>query len=222
MKKLIIWDFDGVIADTEKLWVASRMKLLNSYYNLNWDFDTTNKHIGGRSDKDKKQVFDNLGIKTDQSFWDEAMKLDMQKMAQGFALTPDIEDIFKIKDFEQCIATGGTLKKTEMKIKTVGIQNYFPLEKVFTSDLVTKGKPEPDLFLLAAQTMGYNPENCFVIEDSIAGITAAQKAKMNVIAFVKYNSEDYIKEIEKLGIKHIFYNMKDIKRFLLSSKKTPW
>ena len=186
MKKLIIWDFDGVIADTEKLWVASRMKLLNSYYNLNWDFDTTNKHIG-----------------------------DMQKMAQGFALTPDIEDIFKIKDFEQCIATGGTLKKTEMKIKTVGIQNYFPLEKVFTSDLVTKGKPEPDLFLLAAQTMGYNPENCFVIEDSIAGITAAQKAKMNVIAFVKYNSEDYIKEIEKLGIKHIFYNMKDVKNFLL-------
>ena len=217
MKKLIIWDFDGVIADTEKLWVASRMELLNLYYNLNWDFDTTNKHIGGRSDKDKKQVFDNLGIKTDQAFWDEAMKLDMQKMAQGFALTPDIEDIFKIKDFEQCIATGGTLKKTEMKIKTVGIQNYFPLEKVFTSDLVTKGKPEPDLFLLAAQNMGYTPENCFVIEDSIAGITAAQKAKMIVVAFVKYNSEEYIKEIKNLGIQHMFDNMRDVKKFLLES-----
>lgn len=215
MKKLIIWDFDGVIADTEKLWVASRMELLNLYYNLNWDFDTTNKHIGGRSDKDKKQVFDNLGIKTDQSFWDEAMKLDMQKMAQGFALTPDIEDIFKIKDFEQCIATGGTLKKTEMKIKTVGIQNYFPLEKVFTSDLVTKGKPEPDLFLLAAHTMGYEPENCVVVEDSLAGLTAAKKAKMNMIAFVKYNSANYIEEIKKLNIENIFDNMKDVKNFLL-------
>lgn len=215
MKKLIIWDFDGVIADTEKLWVASRMELLNLYYNLNWDFDTTNKHIGGRSDKDKKQVFDNLGIKTDQSFWDEAMKLDMQKMAQGFALTPDIEDIFKIKDFEQCIATGGTSKKTDLKIKTVGIQNYFPPQKVFTADLVKYGKPEPDLFLLAAHTMGYEPENCIVVEDSLAGLTAAKKAKMNMIAFVKYNSANYIEEIKKLNIENIFDNMKDVKNFLL-------
>ena len=47
MKKLIIWDFDGVISDTENLWIKTRMDLLNKYLNLGWDFDTTYKHLGG-------------------------------------------------------------------------------------------------------------------------------------------------------------------------------
>ena len=64
--------------------------------------------------------------------------------------------------------------------------------------------------------MGYEPENCIVVEDSLAGLTAAKKAKMNMIAFVKYNSEEYIKEIKKLGIHHIFDNMRDVKKFILS------
>ena len=216
MKKLIIWDFDGVIADTEKLWLDSRMEILNKEYNTNWSFETANKNIGGMSDKDKQRVLNNLGIHVTSDFWEKAIKLDMQKMKKGFALTDGIENLFKLKEFDQCIATGGTIAKTELKIKNVGIEKYFPKEKVFTADLVEYGKPEPDLFLLAAETMGYMPQNCIVIEDSIAGLTAAKKAKMETIAFVKYSSETYIKEIQKMGITHIFDNMNDVKNFVLS------
>ena len=216
MKKLIIWDFDGVIADTEKLWIISRMELLNKEYNTNWNFETANKNIGGMSDKDKQRVLNNLGINVSNDFWDKAFNLDMQKMKEGFALTEGIEDIFKIKDFEQCIATGGTFAKTKLKIQNVGIEKYFPPEKVFTADLVEYGKPEPDLFLLAADTLGYRPQDCIVVEDSIAGLTAAKKAKMNIIAFVKYDSTAYIEEIKKLNIENIFDNMSDVKKFILS------
>ena len=181
MKKLIIWDFDGVIADTEKLWVSSRMELLNRDFNLGWSFETTNKHIGGRSEKDKKRILQNLGIEVKDSFWDEAMKLDLQKLQQGIALTPGIEDIFLMGSFDQCIATGGTMSKTKEKIKQVGIEKYFPAEKVFTADLVEYGKPEPDLFLLAAHTMDYKPEDCIVIEDSLAGLQAGRAGGMTVI-----------------------------------------
>ena len=48
--------------------------------------------------------------------------------------------------------------------------------------MVEHGKPEPDLFLLAARKMGAEPENCVVIEDSLAGMKAGLKANMNVIA----------------------------------------
>ena len=41
-KKLIIWDFDGVMADTEKLWLENRRQMINEKFGLNWDFDTTN------------------------------------------------------------------------------------------------------------------------------------------------------------------------------------
>lgn len=218
MKKLIIWDFDGVISDTERLWITSRMDLLNRDLNLNWDFDTAAKHIGGLSDKDKEQVLKKLGICVGSEFWSEAMAKDMEKMSLGLYPTPNIEDIFKMTDFDQCIATGGIAGKTAEKIKQTGIEKYFPPEKVFTADLVKYGKPEPDLFLLAAETMGYTPENSIVIEDSVAGLTAAKRAKMNYAAFVKYHRPAYIDEIKKLGVKNIFDDMKQVKEFLLKYK----
>ena len=217
-QKLIIWDFDGVIADTEKLWIQNRLQMLNDKFNLNWDFATAYKTIGGMSDKTKKEVLESMGISTDTAFWQDAMTQDILTMKKGFALTNGIEDIFKMNQFEQCIATGGVFGKTEKKIEMVGIKNYFPPEKVFTADLVTYGKPEPDLFLLAAKTMGYEPENCVVIEDSLAGMQAGIKAKMSVVAFMQYNlsySEYFLSQIKNLGITNIFYSMKEVKNFLL-------
>lgn len=217
-QKLIIWDFDGVIADTEKLWVQNRMEMLNEKFGLNWNFETAYKIIGGMSDKTKRETLETLGISTDDDFWQEAMRQDMLTMQKGFALTPGIEDIFKLEFFEQCIATGGVFKKTEKKIEMVGIGKYFPPEKVFTADLVEYGKPEPDLFLLAADTMGYKPENCIVIEDSLAGMYAGLRAKMTTIAFTGYEanaSEHYLQKIKEAGIKYIFSSMIEIKKFLL-------
>ena len=121
-------------------------------------------------------------------------------------------------DFEQCNNPGGIASKTAEKIKQTGIEKYFPPEKVFTADLVQYGKPEPDLFLLAAETMGYTPDNCIVIEDSVAGLTAAKRAQMNYAAFVKYNRPAYIDEIKKLGIANIFDNMNDVKHFIKNLK----
>lgn len=215
MKKLIIWDFDGVIADTEKLWVQSRMELLSKVCGVDWDFNTALKHIGGMSDKDKNIVLKKLGICVDDKFWVDAIKLDKEKIKKGFALTEYIENIFNNKDFDQCIATGGTFEKTKIKMKKVNIEKYFPDEKVFTSDMVQKGKPEPDIFLLAAEKMGYNPENCIVVEDSVVGLTAAIRANMTSIAFIKYSKDYYLDDIKRLGIKNIFEDMRDVEKFIL-------
>lgn len=216
--KLIVWDFDGVIADTEKLWLQNRQMMLNETFGLNWDFETTNQHIGGMSDKTKKTVLAEKGIETDDSFWQEALKVDLEIMAKGFALTSGIEEIFKLEEFSQCIATGGIRSKTEIKIETVGIEKYFPMSKVFTADMVDYGKPAPDLFLLAAKTMGFEPKDCVVIEDSLAGMTAGLRAGMTVMAFTEYemnNNPKYHQKIRDLGVEYIFDNMTDVKDFLV-------
>ena len=216
-KKLLIWDFDGVIADTEEMWLQTRMDLLNSKYNLNWDIEKTNYHLGGMSDKTKIEVLKKLGISTDCDFWKRAIEMDMKKIVNGLPLTRDIEKVFELTDFSQCIATGGDRLKTAKKIEMVGIRKYFPAEKVFTADMVKYGKPEPDLFLFAAKSMGYNPKDCIVIEDSLAGITAAVRAGMTTIAFtkyLKYGKAYFIEQINKLGVKNSFANMNDLKTFL--------
>lgn len=124
-KKLIIWDFDGVISDTEKLWVENRRRMLNEKFGLNWDFATTNRYLGGRSDKTKKEELDRLGIVTDDAFWKEALDRDYELLEEGIELTEGIENIFSNTGLRQCIATGGIKEKTLAKIKSVGIGSYF-------------------------------------------------------------------------------------------------
>lgn len=217
-KKLVIWDLDGVIADSEKVWLKNRQKSINEKFNLNWDFQTVNKYLGGMSDKTKKQVLDELGYKTDDKFWEEQVKIDMEVMRRdGLKVTPYIEEIIK-KLPKQCIATGGVKNKTIVKLEVIGFWNkYFNDDNVFTADMVEKGKPEPDLFLLAAEKMGEKKENCIVIEDSIVGITAAQRAGIDAIAFLGsdiYKDSDYIDRVKKTGVKYICFDMKEVEKFL--------
>lgn len=217
--KLIIWDFDGVIADTEHLWVKNRQKMLNEKFNLGWDFATANKYLGGMSDKTKRLNLDKLGIKTDDKFWEDALAADYETMHKGFCLTKGIEKIFNDKNFKQCIATGGIRSKTAEKIKTVKIGSLFPDEKIFTADMVEHGKPEPDLFWLAAKTMREQPENCVVIEDSLPGMTAALRAGMTAVAYIgceMNNNPEYVEKIKKLGVKYIFDNMDELYAWLKS------
>ncbi len=216
---LIIWDFDGVIADTEKLWLANRQRLLNEELNLGWNFETTNKYLGGMSDQTKRDVLNSLNIKTDNSFWKKAAELDTKIMEQGFILTPYLEEIFKLKQFNQCIATGGTKEKTVKKVEIIGIQKYFSSAQIFTVDMVENGKPAPDLFLLAAKTMGYNTEECVIIEDSLAGMKAGLAANMLTVAFIgceMNNNPQNIQAIKNLGVKYIFSDMREVKKFLLT------
>lgn len=215
MKKLIIWDFDGVIADTERMWVTTRLDILNQKLNLGWSLAQAEKYMGGKSDKDKSASLKEAGVFVDESFWKEAMEKDFAKMSKGLPMTKGVEDIFKLTQFDQCIATGGIYAKTKVKLEKSGAEKYFSERHVFTVDLVKHGKPSPDLFLLAAKTMGYTPENCFVIEDSVVGITAAKKAKMIPIAYIEHDSEQTIAEIKKMKIKNVFTNMAQLKSFLL-------
>ena len=218
-KNLVIWDFDGVIADSEKIWLKNRQESLNKKFNLNWDFQITNKYLGGMSDITKRQVLNNMGYKTDDAFWKNQIEKDMEVMrCDGLEVTPYVEEIIK-KLPKQCIATGGIKEKTNIKLEVIGFWNkYFNDQNVFTVDMVKKGKPEPDIFLFAAQAMKEEPKNCIIIEDSIAGMIAAQRAGIDVIAFLgcdMYHNDNYIERVKQLGIKDICFDMKEVEKIIL-------
>ena len=152
IKNLVIWDFDGVIADSEIIWIKNRQEELNKRYNLNWDFETTNKYIGGMSDKSKREVLDSLGINTDDEFWSYTTSIDIKHIEEkGLDVFGGVTDIFDSVD-KYCVATGGVFEKTLKKIKAIKMWGtYFNKDNLFTVDMVEKGKPEPDLFLFASE-----------------------------------------------------------------------
>ena len=218
-KKLVIFDFDGVVADSEKIWLKNRQLTLNERFNLGWDFATTNKYIGGMSDKTKREVLNKLGIITDDEFWKACMEKDFENMKKdGLDIIPYVDEIFECVE-KYCVATGGVFFKTLQKLKSIDMWGkYFDEENTFTVDMVKKGKPEPDLFLFAAKKMGVEPKDCIVIEDSIVGMQAGLNAGMEVIAFLgseMYQNDEYLAQVKALGIKNIFYDMRDVKEFLL-------
>jgi HAD superfamily hydrolase (TIGR01509 family) len=78
------------------------------------------------------------------------------------------------------IATGGSRHVIEKTLKIVGVSDWF--DEVVTADDVSEGKPAPDIFLKAANLLAVDPTKCLALEDAPAGILAAQRAGMQVIA----------------------------------------
>ena len=215
--KLVIWDLDGVLADSEKIYMENRHSYFNKELHLNFDFKTTIKYFGGCSDFTNRITLEELGYKTDDAFWNKLSKIDMDIINKGLSSFDGIENILKNLP-KQCVATGGVLPKTIIKLQAIGFWNkYFNQKNTFTVDMVKRGKPEPDLFLYAAEKMGEKPENCIVIEDSIAGMTAAQRANMEVISFLgceMYHNDHYLQLVKDLGIKNICYTMQEVEKYL--------
>jgi len=80
-----------------------------------------------------------------------------------------------------CIATSSSKERAERSLAAAGLDRFNA--PVFTASMVSRGKPAPDLFLLAAERMGFTPAECLVIEDSVPGILAAKAAGMAVWQF---------------------------------------
>ena len=215
--KLIIWDFDGVTADTEKYWLAIELEELNKYCGLAWDFATINKYLSGQGLSMQQKVLAELGIYPPAEMWEEIGRRSWQRILDGFNRTPGMDKVLELSGYCHAMATGGALEETLLKLKAVGLQDVFTRDNLVTVDMVARGKPEPDSFLLAAQKMNMRPEDCYVIEDSVAGLTAAQRAGMTPVCFMGSemyrNNPAQRQAVEALGITHIFYDMAEVKEF---------
>jgi len=217
LKKLIIWDFDGVVADTEKLWLDVELDVLNRYCGLNWDFETINHYIAGQAFSHQLEVLAGLGIYLPREAMAEIGERCYEIIEKGFDRFDGIDEVLNLPGYVHAMGTGGDINETVLKIRAVGLEKVFTPENVITIDFVKQGKPAPDTFLLAAEIMGFMPKDCFVIEDSIAGLKAAINANMTPICFagsVMYkNNQEHLKNVRELGVKNIFFSMREVKDY---------
>ena len=222
-KKLIIWDFDGVVADTEKLWLDVELDVFDRYCGLNWDFATINHYLAGQAFSHQLEVLADLGIFPPKEAMIEIGEKCYEIIEKGFERTKGIDEVLALPGYEHAMGTGGDINETVLKIRAVGLQNVFTPENVITIDFVKQGKPAPDTFLLAAEIMGYAPKDCFVIEDSIAGLKAAINAKMTPICFagsVMYkDNEEHLNNVRALGVKDIFFSMAEVCNYFKQQAK---
>lgn len=218
MKKLIIWDFDGVIADSEKLWVSVWVETLKKEKNIILSEDEKLNLLVGIADKNKKinleRYFQDLVL--DDDFM---QKIDAGEKYKGMHFMQPIagvEDVMSDTRFAHCIATGATKEQHTWKMTQFKwIEKYMSPNDYFTVDMVAQGKPAPDIFLLAAKTKGCKPQDCIVIGDSLNDFKAAGSAGMKSIAFVGAEGNDtpeYRKKCIDEGVVAVCATMKEVKQ----------
>ncbi|ACC69685.1 HAD-IA family hydrolase [Paraburkholderia phymatum] len=97
----------------------------------------------------------------------------------------------------------------EAVLERTGLVKHFG-SRLFCADTVEAPKPAPDVYLAAARAIGVDPQACLVIEDSVAGVTAATAAGMTVYGFIGggHASDEQVGTLRRLGAQHIFDDMK--------------
>lgn len=220
MKKLLIWDFDGVIADSEKLWVRAWDEILTSEKNIKLTDKEKTDLLVGVSDKTRRERLEKniSGLVLDDNFINKINEREIYLGTNCMVAINGVENVMANNNFEHCIATGATA--TQHKWKMTGFQwikKYMSDKDFFTVDMVEHGKPEPDLFLLAAKTKNYEPKDCIVIGDSVNDFVAAKSAGMDCIAFTGAtgnNTKEYSDKCKSFGVFAVCNNMNDVNKSL--------
>lgn len=139
--------------------------------------------MGGRPTLDiVVELNDEYGLKLDPAAVAFAKREAFLKRLGTVRLIDEVADFARSLrgKVPMAIATGGSRMVIEKTLQIVGISDWF--DEVVTADDVAEGKPAPDIFLKAAKLLGVPAHKCLALEDAPAGILAAQRAGMQVIA----------------------------------------
>ena len=192
MKKLIIWDFDGVISDSEYLWVQAWMEVLKKDKGIVLTKKQARELLMGIADKTRKtRIEQTYKIILSDEFMNHITEREIYLGTNCMTAMPGVEAVMANPKFDNCIATGATYNQHQLKMKQFGwIYKYMTDQDFFTVDMVKQGKPAPDIFLLAAKTKGYDIQDCIVIGDGLSDFNAAKAARMDFVAFVGAEGND--------------------------------
>ena len=177
-----IFDLDGVLVDTAKYHYFA-WKRLAEKLKINFT-EKDNERLKGVSRMASLDIILEIGNLTlDNTLKEEYAALKnkwyieyVSRMTPAEILPGSLEFISELKKAGIKVALGSASKNTPMILNRVGMENQF--DAVADGNIVSKAKPDPEVFLTAAGMLGVLPENCIVFEDAAAGIEAAHNAGM--------------------------------------------
>lgn len=184
-KKAFIFDLDGVIVDTAKYHFLAWKKIANQ---LGIEFtEENNELLKGVSRVRSLDIILELGNKEasqeDKNTWLVQKNEDYLSQLVDMDSSEILPGVFAVlqflKEHNQPIALGSASKNARPILEKTGILHYF--DAIVDGNDVTNAKPDPEVFLIAAQLLNIEPKNAIVFEDSVAGIQAANIAKMTSI-----------------------------------------
>ena len=210
----VIWDMDGVIVDTG---VYHRDAWIEAFGKRGIDFTAEDfvATFGTRNDDVIRRI---LGKKAPRELIQEISEDKeadyRRRAAESIAALPGVVALLEdlaAAGFRQAIATSAPLANVRQIMRSLDLDRYF--DCVVTEKDVTEGKPSPQGFLLAARTLDVPAANCVVIEDAVAGVSAARRAGMRCVAVTTSHPRrslgqadlivDSLEDVSAAGLRHL-------------------
>ena len=186
MLRLIIFDMDGLMIDSERLTMQAYLDVGKA-----WGLPVTREQflsIMGKNSTDiKAQYRKNFGenIDADRLFKEVGLLRDQRCRKEGIPVKKGLEELLhmlkeKAPDLPLAVASGSDEEVIRHHLNSIGVAHYF--NDMLSSKDVRRGKPSPDVFLVLCDRFGVSPEETLVLEDSPNGIRAALAGRMKTIA----------------------------------------
>lgn len=182
---LLIFDLDGTLVDSEELCQQAYLDLLPDLTDSLEDM--VERYRGTNIVPIIADLELRLGRKLPVDFIPAYRARLAELIDARLQPMPCASEMLASLPYPCCVASNAPQLKIRQELEVTGLLPYFG-KNIFSAYDVEQWKPNPDLFLHAASTMGFPPERCVVIEDSEVGFQAARAAKMDLICFFPHGS----------------------------------
>jgi HAD superfamily hydrolase (TIGR01509 family) len=188
MIKAVVFDMDGVIFDSEKLYRKHWM-ITGAEYQIPEDEmrELCNLIAGATKARNEKLMKSRFGEDFDyETFRGKTMgRMDEDIRENGLDLKPGVLELFrylKEHDYQIALATSTQRERAERNLRNAGIFDDF--DEIIYGDMVSNGKPAPDIYLKACEALGVEPEEAIGVEDSLNGVRSSAAAGLYTIMVV--------------------------------------
>jgi HAD superfamily hydrolase (TIGR01509 family) len=184
MSQAIIFDFDGVIADSEVLSNTILAEILTELGVPTTIDDSYRDYMGKRFHEVIAAIEQNLGRSLPAGFADDYQSRTLRGLRADLRPVEGVREfIATFRRLPRCIASSSSPDRLTTCLEVLGMESLFQ-GRVFSASTVARGKPHPDIFLHAAAEIGVQPERCIIIEDSVGGVVAGRAAGATVIGLL--------------------------------------
>lgn len=200
--KCVIFDCDGVLIDSETIAVGTMVDMGNEL-GANIEKEGAIARFKGKSFSFCMETISGLiGKPLPETFEADYRVKSFQAFKEHIEPIEGIKEVLQNLELPFCTASSGPENKIRLNLGLTGLLPFFE-NNIFSCYTINKWKPDPAVFLWAADTMGFKPSECVVIEDSLSGVRAAKSGGFDVFGFTAH---DYNNELEAEATK-VFSSM---------------
>jgi len=180
MVKNIIFDFDGVLVDSEMLVGKSFSRYLESLGHI-FDEKDFGKYAGKKTIQIVEILSKKLSIKDSNKFFNDIMSIGLDIYRNELTTVIGAYEYVINSKYKLFIGSNNQKKRIIDGLKTVKLDKYFKPERIYSFDLVDRPKPHPDIYLKVIDENKLNKKETIIIEDSVVGVNAGVSAGIKVI-----------------------------------------